>query len=50
METATEIWSKIYAEDKKHIRETGWSYFDGPPKEDKDESDSENRCEQKSSL
>ena len=41
MESLAEIWGKIYAEDKKHIRETGWSYFEGPGKENEDESDTE---------
>lgn len=44
-----EIWSKIYQEDKKHIRETGWSYFEGPRKETDNESDSEDSQRQKPS-
>jgi hypothetical protein len=47
MENLAEIWSKIYTEDKKHIRETGWSYFEGPGKETDDESDTEGSMGQK---
>lgn len=45
MESFAEIWGRIYAEDKKHIRETGWSYFDGP-KEDNNESDSKTQTQE----
>lgn len=32
--TTEEIWAKIFEEDQKHIRECGWSYFEGPKKEE----------------